>query len=154
MNPPTDLDRSLLQRAIALADNCPPSRTAFAVGALIATSDGTILGEGWSRKSDLHEHAEEAALTAVPDQDLTLLPNATIYSSLEPCSTRSSRPVTCTQHILDAGIPKIVFAWAEPPLFVDCVGAEILAEAGREVIQIEDLADLARRPNLHLFKEP
>lgn len=153
MNRPTDLDRALLERAIALADNCPPSSTAFAVGALIATDDGTILGEGWSRKSDPHEHAEEAALAAVPEKDLTLLPSATIYSSLEPCSTRSSRPVTCTQHILNAGIPKIVFAWAEPPLFVDCVGAEILAEAGREVVHIEDLADLARRPNLHLFNE-
>lgn len=153
MNAPTDLDRALLKRAIALADNCPPSRTAFAVGALIATSDGTVLGEGWSRKSDPHEHAEEAALAAVPEPRRALLQGATIYSSLEPCSTRSSRPVTCTQHILDAGIPKIVFAWAEPPLFVDCVGAEILAGAGREVIHIEDFADLAQKPNLHLFNE-
>lgn len=153
MNPPTDQDRSLLKRAIALADNCPPSRTAFAVGALIATSDSTILGEGWSRKSDPHEHAEEAALAAVAQQHVALLSDATIYSSLEPCSTRASRPVTCTQHILDAGIPRIVFAWAEPPVFVDCVGAEILAEAGREVVHIEDLSDLAREPNLHLFNE-
>lgn len=153
MSEPTALDRDLLKQAIALADRCPFSPTAFAVGALIATSDGAVLGEGWSRKSDPHEHAEEAALAAVADENRALLKEATIYSSLEPCSTRASRPVTCTQHILNTGIPRIVYAWQEPPIFVDCVGAEILADAQRDVIQIEDLADLARKPNLHLFDE-
>lgn len=151
MSQASDLDRTLLKRAIALADRCPYSPTAFAVGALIVASDGTTLGEGWSRKSDPHEHAEEAALAAVSEAHTALLPGATTYSSLEPCSTRASRPVTCTQHILNAGIPRIVYAWAEPPIFVDCVGAEVLADAGREVIHIEDLAELARKPNLHLF---
>ena len=154
MNQPTDLDRALLKRAVALADRCPFSPTAFAVGALIATSDGTVLGEGWSRKSDPHEHAEEAALAAVPEDHMALLSEATIYSSLEPCSTRASRPVTCTQHILNTGILRVVYAWAEPPIFVDCVGAEILAEAGRDVIQIKGLAEAARKPNLHLFNGP
>lgn len=77
-----------------------------------------------------------------------------MYTSLEPCSTRASRPVTCTQHILDNDIPRIVFAWREPTLFVDCIGAEMLADAGRTVIEITDLADLAREPNLHLFAGP
>lgn len=143
------LDRELLEHAVALAHLCPPSTSAFAVGALIATADGTVLGEGWSRKSDPHEHAEEAALAMVKDTDS--LTTATIYTSLEPCSTRASRPVTCTQHILNAGIPRIVYAWREPSLFVDCVGDEILRTAGRDVIYVPELADAAREPNLHLF---
>ena len=39
----------------------------------------------------------------------------------------------------------------EPPLFVDCVGDEMLREAGREVIYVPELIDAAREPNLHLF---
>lgn len=145
----SERDRELLVRAIDLAKRCPPSTTAFAVGALIATSDGTILGEGWSRKGDPHEHAEEAALAEVADP--AQLEHATIYSSLEPCSTRSSRPVTCTQHILNAHIPRVVYAWREPSLFVDCVGDEMLRDAGLEVIYVPELTDAAREPNLHLF---
>ena len=154
MNDPTtsDLDRRLLLRAIERAERCPPSTTAFSVGALITSPDGTVLGEGWSREDDPHQHAEEAALDSLPeDTDLT---NATIYTSLEPCSTRASRPVTCTQHILDAGIPRIVYAWREPSTFVDCVGAETLEAAGRTVIQLVELSDAARTPNAHLLDRP
>ncbi|MFD7072839.1 dCMP deaminase [Nocardioides sp. NPDC057577] len=145
----SDLDRVLLIRAIELAERCPPSTTAFSVGALIAAPDGAVLSEGWSRKDDPHEHAEEAALAALPRG--TQLVGTTIYTSLEPCSTRASRPVTCTQHILNAGIPRIVYAWREPSTFVDCIGAETLAAAGRAVIQIPDLSVLARQPNRHLL---
>jgi riboflavin-specific deaminase-like protein len=147
----TTADRELLERAIALADRSPRSNTAFAVGALIADGDGNVLAEGWSRRHDPHEHAEEAALAAVPEPQRDLLTSATIYTSLEPCSTRASRPVTCTQLILDAEIPRVVFAWREPLLFADCIGAETLIAAGRSVIQIGDLAEAARRPNRHLL---
>lgn len=145
----SDLDRRQLLRAIELAGRCPPSTTAFSVGALITSPDGTVLGEGWSRKDDPHQHAEEAALDSLPEgTDLT---HSTIYTSLEPCSTRASRPVTCTQHILNAGIPRIVYAWREPSTFVDCVGAETLEAAGRTVFQLAELSDAARAPNAHLL---
>lgn len=83
--------------------------------------------------------------------DAVLLLEATIYTSLEPCSTRASRPVTCTQHILDVGIPRVVYAWREPSIFVDCIGAETLEAAGRTVVHMSEFADLARRPNRHLL---
>ncbi len=143
-------DRELLEQAIGLAWRCPPSDTAFSVGAMVVADDGTVLGTGWSRRSDPHEHAEEAALADVAEADRGRLAAATIYTSLEPCSARASRPVTCTQHILQEGIPRIVYAWREPNLFVDCVGAETLRAAGREVHELADLADAAREPNSHL----
>lgn len=146
---PTALDRARLIEAIALADRCPPSNTAFSVGAMVVAGDGTVLATGYSRETDPSDHAEEAALAGLDAAD-PRLPGSTIYTSLEPCSARASRPVTCTQHILDAGIRRIVFAWREPALFVDCVGAETLRAAGREVIEVGDLADLARLPNAHL----
>jgi diaminohydroxyphosphoribosylaminopyrimidine deaminase/5-amino-6-(5-phosphoribosylamino)uracil reductase len=147
---PESRDRELLEQAIALAWRCPPSETAFSVGAMVVADDGTVLGTGWSRRSDPHEHAEEAALADVAEADRDRLAAATIYTSLEPCSTRASRPVACTQHILQVGIPRIVYAWREPDLFVDCVGAETLRAAGREVHELADLADAAREPNSHL----
>jgi pyrimidine deaminase RibD-like protein len=144
----TDGDWARLREAIDLAGACPPSPTAFSVGALIV-ADETVLATGYSREGSPHDHAEEVAIGKLAPHDPRLR-SATIYSSLEPCSTRSSRPVSCTQHILYTGIPRIVFAWREPELFVDCVGAETLRAVGRVVIEINDLADLARAANTHL----
>ncbi|MGH3926298.1 MAG: dCMP deaminase [Pseudonocardiaceae bacterium] len=147
----SDRDRERLRWAIELGERCPRSATAFSVGAVITDSDGTILATGFSRERDPRDHAEEGALAKL-DTDDPRLAQATLYSSLEPCSTRASRPRSCTELILATAIPRIVFAWREPTLFVDCEGAELLRAAGREVVEISDLADRVRRTNAHLLQ--
>ncbi|AAZ54915.1 hypothetical protein JCM3263A_10370 [Thermobifida fusca] len=151
MTTPTERDLRLLRTAVDLSRSCPPSSTAFSVGALIVAADGTVLADGYSRRDDPHDHAEEVALRAVAAEDPRLAA-ATLYSSLEPCSTRASRPRSCTSLILDTPIPRIVFAWREPELFVDCRGAELLRAAGREVVEVPELAPLVRQVNAHLLR--
>lgn len=141
-------DRALLARAVELARNCPPSGTAFSVGALVVGPDGAVLAEGWSRRDDPTVHAEEAALG---DLGGRVPPGCTVYSSLEPCSARASRPRTCTQLILVAGVQRVVIAWREPAVFVDGEGAELLRAAGLEVVELPELAEAAREPNRHLL---
>ncbi|APU14860.1 diaminohydroxyphosphoribosylaminopyrimidine deaminase [Actinoalloteichus fjordicus] len=147
---PSSHDRALLLRAVALAEECPRSASAFSVGALVADAAGEVIATGYSRETGSHDHAEEIALARLSPTDPRLA-TATIYSSLEPCSTRSSHPRSCTRLILDTPIPRIVFAWREPEAFVDCEGAEQLRAAGREVIELSEFADLARHPNAHLL---
>jgi pyrimidine deaminase RibD-like protein len=119
------------------------------VGAVIVDGDGRELARGHSREGDPVEHAEEAALAKQePGTDLSA---ATIYSSLEPCGRRASRPAPCARLILTAGIFRVVYAWREPPLFVDGDGAEQLRAGGVTVLQIESLAGRAREPNAHLL---
>lgn len=141
-------DQKLLREAIALAGRCPPSET-FRVGAVITDGDGAVIATGYSGKHSPHDHAEESALAELEPSDRRLA-RATVYSSLEPCSTRASRPDSCTKLIVRAGIPRIVFAMLEPPTFVDCVGAERLRAAGREVVEVPELAPLVRQANAHL----
>jgi diaminohydroxyphosphoribosylaminopyrimidine deaminase/5-amino-6-(5-phosphoribosylamino)uracil reductase len=147
-------DRYWLARAVELGRRCPPSSTAFSVGALIVAADGTLLADGYSRAQEPHDHAEEVALrrlAARTDPAGGVDPaGATVYSSLEPCSARASRPRTCTELILAAGLGRVVFAWREPSLFVDCDGAERLAAAGVEVVEIPALAAEVRAVNGHL----
>jgi pyrimidine deaminase RibD-like protein len=146
-------DRELLARAVALAANCPPSDTAFSVGALVVDVAGRVLAQGWSRMSEPHDHAEEAALRSL-GPGWRAAPGTTVYSSLEPCSARASRPRTCTELILAAGVARVVFAWREPAVFVDGAGAELLRAAGVEVVELPELADEAKRPNRHLLAGP
>src|SRR6266700_5277647 len=112
--------------------------------------NGHEIARGYSRESDMSVHAEEAALAKIP-QDDPRLAGATIYSTLEPCSQRKSRPRTCTQLILDAGLRRVVIAWREPSLFVaDCQGYELLERAGRSVVEMQEFTDQAQAANSHL----
>ena len=78
-------------------------------------------------------------------------PGTTLYSSLEPCGSRASRPRTCTDLILAAGIGRVVFAWREPSSFVDGRGTELLRTAGVEVVELPELAGQVREINRHLL---
>jgi pyrimidine deaminase RibD-like protein len=147
-------DHRWLLIAIDLSRLCPPSETAFSVGAVIVDEYGNELSRGYSRETDEHVHAEEAALAKLPVGD-PRLNKATIYSALEPCNKRRSRPRTCTQLILQAGIPRVVIAWTEPPTFVtDANGTEALTAHGVTVITLPELAEAARSVNAHLIDPP
>lgn len=71
-NPKIDRDRGHLQRAIELAQRCPVSPTAFSVGAVIINAEGGVLATGYSRETDPHDHAEEAALAKLAPDDARL----------------------------------------------------------------------------------
>lgn len=149
MPEPSARDLELLGQAIELGRRSPRGRT-FSVGAVVADVAGEVVATGYSRETDEVVHAEEVALAKLAADDARLA-GATIYSSLEPCSRRASRPLSCTQLILDAGIPRVVFAWREPSIFVDGEGAELLTAAGREVIEVPALAALVQESNAHLL---
>ena len=146
-------DGRWMRLAVSLAGQCPPSDTAFSVGAVIVDAAGAELSRGFSREGgDPVAHAEEAALGKLAAHD-SRLAGATIYSTLEPCSQRKSRPRTCTELIIAAGLRRVVIAWREPDLFVaNCQGEELLAQAGLEVAELPDLAELAAAPNRHLAR--
>ncbi|MFB9303243.1 dihydrofolate reductase family protein [Kibdelosporangium philippinense] len=134
-----DADRYWLRECIEESRKCPPSETAYPVGAVIVDSEGREIARGYSRETDPKAHAEEEALGKIPVND-PRLKTATIYSSLEPCSKRMSRPRSCSQWIIDAGIPRVVFALREPSRFVVGEGFEMLAAAGVTVVERPDLA--------------
>nr|WP_083467394.1 dihydrofolate reductase family protein [Kibdelosporangium sp. MJ126-NF4]CEL23375.1 5-amino-6-(5-phosphoribosylamino)uracil reductase [Kibdelosporangium sp. MJ126-NF4]CTQ96889.1 5-amino-6-(5-phosphoribosylamino)uracil reductase (EC 1.1.1.193) [Kibdelosporangium sp. MJ126-NF4] len=134
-----DADRYWLRVCVEESRKCPPSETAYPVGAVIVGSDGAEIARGYSRETDPQAHAEEEALAKVAPGDPRLAA-ATIYSSLEPCSTRKSRPRSCAQWIIDAGIPRVVFGLREPSRFVIGKGFETLATAGVTVVERSDIA--------------
>jgi len=97
------------------------------VGAVIAES-GAIVAEGWHRRAG-EAHAEVAAL-----ENLGRAPamDATLYVTLEPCSTEGRTP-PCTHAILRAGLRRVCIGALDPnPLHAGrAVG--VLREGGVEV---------------------
>jgi 5-amino-6-(5-phosphoribosylamino)uracil reductase len=148
----TGADRAWLAQAIELSRRCPASPSAFCVGAVVVAADGTVMATGYSRETSPYNHAEEAALAKIDPADPRLA-GATLYSSLEPCRVRASRPTPCAQLIIEAGLRRVVIAWLEPPLFAPGGGAAMLREAGISVVEIPGLAAEARAVNAAVLSE-
>lgn len=143
----TTLDRRWLALAIEQSRLSPPSPAHYAVGAVVTGRDGGLLATGYTGEIEPAYHAEEAALAKLAGRPGA----ATLYTSLEPCTTRRSRPHPCTQLILAAGLRRVVLALREPLLFADCDGVETLRDAGVEVVEIGEFGQAVRDVNAHLL---
>jgi riboflavin-specific deaminase-like protein len=148
----TAADQAWLAQAIELSSRSPASPLAFCVGAVVVAADGTVMATGYSRETGPSVHAEEAALAKIDPADPRLA-GATLYSSLEPCRVRASRPTPCAELIIAAGLRRVVIAWLEPPVFAPGGGAALLRDAGITVVEVPGLAAEARAVNAAVLSE-
>lgn len=94
------------------------------VGAVITSSTGEFISEGFHQGAD---HAEVIAISAAA----SIPAGSIIYVSLEPCNHHGKTP-PCTDAIIKSGISKVVFALSDPnPIAAG--GAKHLQGAGIEV---------------------
>lgn len=101
------------------------------VGAVIVAPSGKIIGEGWHRRFG-GPHAEVNAINSVPPAEQHLIPQSTIYVTLEPCSHYGKTP-PCAKLIIDKHIPKVVVGAMDPFPAVSGRGIRMLRDAGCEV---------------------
>lgn len=144
-----EINEKYMWRAIELA----ASGRGFAspnpmVGAVIAAPDGRIIGEGWHRRCG-EAHAEVNAVASVSESDRKLIPESTIYVTLEPCAHYGKTP-PCAVMLANVGFKKVVVASVDPFSKVNGRGIAILREAGAEVVT-GVLDDVARRLNAKFF---
>jgi pyrimidine deaminase RibD-like protein len=149
MTDPVDL--RWLTEAIELSKCCQPSATAFSVGAIVVGADGAEVARGYSREGGDRRHAEEIAL-AKADRRRADLAGGTVYSTLEPCGERRSGARPCAELIRQRRIHRVVFALAEPALFVVPDGARMLTSYGVMVSTVDCFAAAVRAVNAHLFE--
>lgn len=122
-------DEKYMTRCIQLARNglcnTPPNPM---VGAVIVHA-GKIIGEGYHARCG-EGHAEVNAIRSVEDE--SLLKEATIYVSLEPCSHYGKTP-PCADLIISKGIPRVVVGCVDPFSLVAGRGIRKLRDVGIEV---------------------
>lgn len=140
-------DKQYLMEAIEQSRLCKPQAGNYSVGAVLVTDERIF--HGYTHQSAPNNHAEEEVIAQALEAGVSMH-GATIYSSIEPCSTRKSKPRSCSQLIIDHGIARVVYALAEPTLFVNCNGTDMLREAGIEVDYIASMGGYVREVNSHL----
>lgn len=124
-----EIDEKYMHRALQLArqggGHASPNPM---VGAVVVHND-IIIGEGFHRCCG-KSHAEVNAIASVRDQ--SLLPESTIYVTLEPCSHYGKTP-PCAKLLIEKGIKRVVVGTLDPFEKVSGRGVAMLREAGIEV---------------------
>ena len=120
-------DLKFMARAVTLASRGEGrTRPNPPVGALVV-KNGRVLGEGWHRRAG-GDHAEIIALKKAG----AAAKGATLYVTLEPCST-TGRTGPCTSAIIDAQIQRVVVGSTDPDARHKARGYRILRRAGISV---------------------
>lgn len=125
----SDTDEKYMRRCLQLAANgrfgAPPNPM---VGAVVVCN-GRIIGEGYH----IHcggPHAEVNAVNSVADK--SLLPQSTVYVSLEPCSHYGKTP-PCADMLVRVGVKRVVVGCGDPFAAVSGRGIARLRDAGIDV---------------------
>ena len=108
------------RKGIGLTSPNPP------VGAVIIKGK-ELLGKGWHSQAGKAHAEREAIADALRRDKKDILQGATIYITLEPCSSHGRTP-PCTQAILDAGISHVIYGAKDPnPEHAGCAEVDLKA---------------------------
>jgi len=126
-----EINPLLMQRAMQLAMNGLGKVSPNPLVGCVIEHKGKIIGEGWHQQYG-GPHAEVNALREVKDE--SLLPESTVYVTLEPCSHYGKTP-PCADLIIEKKVGRVVISNGDPNPKVAGRGIQKLREAGIEVIE-------------------
>lgn len=124
-----NMDEWYMARCLQLAENGRFEAAPNPMVGAVIVHDGKIIGEGYHCQCG-GPHAEVNAVRSVKDE--SLLREATMYVSLEPCAHYGKTP-PCADMIVEKGIPRVVIGCRDSFDQVDGKGIQKLREAGVEV---------------------
>ncbi len=123
-------DARFMERALELARRAEGSVSPRPpVGAVVVSPEGEIVGEGYTRRKP-GPHAEGEALEQAGDRAR----GGTVYVTLEPCNIATSKPASCADLLIAAGVGRVVASIVDPCPDVDGRGLALLREAGIDVV--------------------
>lgn len=127
-----DTDLKYIRQALGEAAKCQgedDDRSHPKVGA-VAVRDGNVLASAYRGELQPGEHAEYTALERKLSSDS--LVGATIYTTLEPCTTRNHPKVPCAHRLVERRVRRIVIGMLDPNERICGRGLWLLRESGIE----------------------
>lgn len=117
-------------RALELAKNGLGAVSPNPMVGCVIVHEGKIIGEGWHKKFG-EAHAEVNAIDSVRDK--SLLTEAIVYVTLEPCSYHGKTPA-CSDLLIRSKVKKVIVAALDPNPKVSGNGIEALKQKGIDVM--------------------
>ncbi|OCA68166.1 riboflavin biosynthesis protein RibD [Chryseobacterium artocarpi] len=123
-------DEFYIKRCIELAQKALGKTYPNPLVGSVIVHNGEIIGEGYHHKAG-ENHAEINAINSVKNKEL--IPESTIYVSLEPCAHYGKTP-PCALKIKELGFKKVVIGAMDSHDKVNGKGKKIIHDAGIEVV--------------------
>ncbi|REC48564.1 bifunctional diaminohydroxyphosphoribosylaminopyrimidine deaminase/5-amino-6-(5-phosphoribosylamino)uracil reductase RibD [Chryseobacterium pennipullorum] len=123
-------DEFYIKRCIELAQKALGRTYPNPMVGSVIVHNGKIIGEGYHHKAG-ESHAEINAINSVENKKL--IPESTIYVSLEPCAHYGKTP-PCALKIKELGFKKVVIGAMDSHDKVNGKGKKIIQDAGIEVV--------------------
>jgi diaminohydroxyphosphoribosylaminopyrimidine deaminase/5-amino-6-(5-phosphoribosylamino)uracil reductase len=123
-------DELYIKRCIELAQKALGKTYPNPLVGSVIVHNGEIIGEGYHHKAG-ENHAEINAINSVKNKNL--IPESTIYVSLEPCAHFGKTP-PCALKIKELGFKKVVIGAMDSHDKVNGKGKKIIQDAGIEAI--------------------
>lgn len=155
---PTPEDEQFMELAISLAgesiqEDRQDGRASPKVG-VVAVKNGQVLCTAHRGLGGPGDHAEWSLIKGLGDAAGRVLGVATIYTTLEPCTTRSAGKTPCADHLINMGVSRVFIGVYDPHPRVHRLGWKRLRDAGIELCDFTPMLRARADGLLEAFRGP
>lgn len=122
-----DKDLEFIRQAIEASKKCQPAvgKPTPMVGAVVVR-EGQILAVAWRGEDGSGDHAEFIALEKKLGKENAA--GATVYTTLEPCTTRGHGKIPCADRLIERKVSRVVIGMLDPNPSIRGKGVRLLRD--------------------------